>query len=132
MQWCSDLHGALSELCRVVRPGGTVAFSTLAHGSMPELRRAWQAVDDREHTNRFLPEEQLEKALHGWDVEYQLHPVTLWFDDALSAMRSLKGIGATHLHDGREQRVLTRSQLQQLQLAWPSVQGKYPLTYQLF
>ncbi|EPZ2456192.1 malonyl-ACP O-methyltransferase BioC [Citrobacter youngae] len=132
VQWCSDLHGALSELCRVVRPGGTVAFSTLAHGSMPELRRAWQAVDDREHTNRFLPVEQLEKALHGWDVEYQLHPVTLWFDDALSAMRSLKGIGATHLHDGREQRVLTRSQLQQLQLAWPSVQGKYPLTYQLF
>ena len=40
VQWCSDLHGALSELCRVVRPGGTVAFSTLAHGSMPELRRA--------------------------------------------------------------------------------------------
>ena len=58
--------------------------------------------------------------------------VTLWFDDALSAMRSLKGIGATHLHEGREQRVMTRSQLQQLQLAWPQQQGKYPLTYHLF
>lgn len=61
--------------------------------------------------------EQLENALCGWDVEYQSHAVTLWFDDALSAMRSLKGIGATHLHDGREQRVLTRSQLRRLQLA---------------
>ena len=132
VQWCSDLRGALSELYRVVRPGGTVAFSTLAQGSMPELRQAWRTVDDREHANRFLPVEQLENALCGWDVEYQSHAVTLWFDDALSAMRSLKGIGATHLHDGREQRVLTRSQLRQLQLAWPCQQGKYPLTYHLF
>lgn len=132
VQWCSDLRGALRELYRVVRPGGTVAFSTLAQGSMPELRQAWRAVDEREHANRFLPVEQLENALHGWDVEYQSHAVTLWFDDALSAMRSLKGIGATHLHDGREPRVLTRSQLRQLQLAWPCLQGKYPLTYHLF
>ncbi|HFM1638266.1 TPA: methyltransferase domain-containing protein [Escherichia coli] len=57
---------------------------------------------------------------------------TLWFDDALSAMRSLKGIGATHLHEGRDPRILTRSQLQRLQLAWPQQQGRYPLTYHLF
>ena len=70
--------------------------------------------------------------MHGWQGHHQSISLTLEFDDALSAMRSLKGIGATHLHEGREPRVLTRSQLQQLQLAWPQRQGKYLLTYHLF
>lgn len=32
VQWCSDLRGALRELYRVVRHGGTVAFSTTGAG----------------------------------------------------------------------------------------------------
>ena len=58
--------------------------------------------------------------------------VTLEFSDALSAMRSLKGIGATHLHAGREKKPLTRGQLQRLELAWPQEQGRFPLSYHLF
>ncbi len=132
MQWCGNLSTALGELCRVVRPGGVVAFTTLAQGSLPELHQAWQAVDERPHVNRFLPSADIEQALKGFRYQHNMQPVTLWFDDALSAMRSLKGIVATHLHAGRDQRVLTRSQLQQLQLAWPQQQGRYPLTYYLF
>ncbi|HBX04888.1 MAG TPA: malonyl-ACP O-methyltransferase BioC, partial [Leclercia adecarboxylata] len=58
--------------------------------------------------------------------------VTLLFDDALSAMQSLKGIGATHLHAGRSSKPLTRGQLHQLAQAWPQQAGKFPLSYQLF
>lgn len=132
VQWCGDLQRALSELYRVVRPGGVVAFTTLAQGSLPELRQAWRAVDARPHANRFLAEARIRKAADTWRGQYQMQTITLWFPDALSAMRSLKGIGATHLHEGREQRVLTRTQLRQLQLAWPQQQGKFPLTYHLF
>lgn len=32
VQWCGDLRDALSELYRVVRPGGVVAFTTLCQG----------------------------------------------------------------------------------------------------
>ncbi|MCZ8958635.1 malonyl-ACP O-methyltransferase BioC [Escherichia albertii] len=132
VQWCAELSTALGELYRVIRPGGVVAFTTLVQGSLSELHQAWQAVDERTHANRFLSQADVERTLKGFRHQHRLQPITLWFDDALSAMRSLKGIGATHLHEGRDPRILTRSQLQQLQLAWPQQQGRYPLTYYLF
>ena len=68
----------------------------------------------------------------GYRYQETSTSITLPFPDALSAMRSLKGIGATHLHQGRSSQPLTRGRLQQLQLAWPSQAGECPLTYHLF
>ncbi|WLI78384.1 malonyl-ACP O-methyltransferase BioC [Kosakonia sp. H02] len=131
VQWCDDLRQAVSELYRVAQPGGCVAFTTLAEASLPELNQAWQAVDTLPHANRFLPVQAIEQALRGWHVRSGVENITLYFDDAASALRSLKGIGATHLHAGRQQG-LTRGKLQRLELGWPQRQGKFPLTYQLF
>lgn len=132
VQWCDDLHRALSELSRVVRRGGAVAFTTLAAGSLPELNQAWQAVDAHPHANRFLPAQHLADTVQMLGGCGGVVPITLDFADAQSAMRSLKGIGATHLHAGRQPAPLTRSQLQRVQLAWPQREGKCPLTYHLF
>jgi len=132
VQWCASLPQALAELYRVAQPGGKVAFTTLLNGSLPELNQAWQAVDTQPHANRFLSGQQVNDALSGWQYRCAVQTVTLLFDDALSAMQSLKGIGATHLHAGRANRPLTRGQLQQLAQAWPQQAGKFPLSYQLF
>jgi len=131
VQWCDSLHQALSELYRVVRPGGRIAFTTLVEGSMPELNQAWQALDRQAHANRFLSEAQIYHALRDWRFDAGVQTVTLHFADAAGAMRSLKGIGATHLHAGRSTG-LTRGGLQQLQQAWPQQNGTFPLSYQLF
>ena len=132
VQWCASLPRALAELWRVTQPGGKVAFTTLLNGSLPELNQAWQAVDTQPHANRFLTGQQVNDALSGWQYRCAVQNVTLLFDDALSAMHSLKGIGATHLHAGRADKPLTRGQLQQLAQAWPQQAGKFPLSYQLF
>lgn len=131
VQWCDDLRQAVGELRRVTEPGGYIAFTTLADGSLPELNQAWRALDSLPHANRFLPATEIEQALRDWPLRCGIDTVTLWFADAASALRSLKGIGATHLHAGRQQG-LTRGKLQRLQEAWPQQQGKFPLTYQLF
>jgi len=132
VQWCASLSRALAELYRVTQPGGKVAFTTLLNGSLPELNKAWQAVDTQPHANRFLTGQQVNDALTEWRYRCAVQTVTLLFDDALGAMQSLKGIGATHLHAGRADRPLTRGQLQQLAQAWPQQAGKFPLSYQLF
>ncbi len=132
VQWCSSLTQALGELYRLARPGGRVAFTTLLDSSLPELNQAWRAVDAQPHANRFLTYEQVALAHGDWRYRGVVQRVTLVFDTALSAMRSLKGIGATHLHDWRERKPLTRRQLQRLELAWPQQRGMFPLTYQLF
>ena len=132
VQWCSSLPQALGELYRVTRPGGKVAFTTLLESSLPELNQAWQAVDARAHANRFLSQEAVLQALRGWRYRYRVQTITLAFDDALSAMRSLKGIGATHLHSGRDNKPLTRGELQRLEMAWPQQEGAFTLSYQLF
>ncbi|MDT3519153.1 malonyl-ACP O-methyltransferase BioC [Cronobacter sakazakii] len=131
VQWCQSLSDALAGMLRVARPGGRVAFSTLAHGSLDELHQAWAAVDDRPHANRFASAEAVHAAAPVARMTLRQHPVTLLFGDALSAMQSLKGIGATHLHAGRDSRTLTRRELRRLEDAWPRQDGHFPLTYQL-
>ncbi len=88
-------------------------------------------MDDRPHANRFASAEAVHAAAPAARMTLRQHPVTLLFGDALSAMQSLKGIGATHLHAGRDSRTLTRRELRRLEDAWPRQDGHFPLTYQL-
>lgn len=131
VQWCSNLRRGLAELYRVTRPGGHIAFTTLADGSLQELNQAWAAVDARRHGNRFLPETTIQDACAGWRYQLKRHHICQQWPDVLSAMRSLKGIGATHLHEGRASGVLTRRGLETLSAAWPRRDGQFLLSYQL-
>jgi len=131
VQWCNDLRDGLSELYRITRSGGCVAFTTLGADSLTELHTAWQAVDERAHANQFLSVEQIQNACKDWRCSLQVHEISQFYPTVMSAMQSLKGIGATHLHDGRKASLMTRQQLQKLSLAWPQKEGQFPLTWQL-
>lgn len=131
VQWCSDLAQGLRELCRVTRPGGRVLFSTLAEASLHEVRHAWQALDHYQHVNTFLSEAAIQQAGAGLALRLHSETVEQHFPDVLSALQSLKGIGATHIHQGRASGLLTRQRLHQLAQHWPHDERGYQLSYQL-
>ncbi|KFK95087.1 MULTISPECIES: malonyl-ACP O-methyltransferase BioC [unclassified Serratia (in: enterobacteria)] len=131
VQWCSSLPRALAELYRITRPGGVILFSTLAAGSLHELGDAWQQVDGERHVNDFLPLAQIAAACGDYRHHLQSVWQTLEYPDVMALMRSLKGIGATHLHQGREAGLLSRQRLAALQAAYPRQRGQFPLSYHL-
>ena len=131
IQWCDDLAQGLRELCRVTRPGGRVLFSTLAEHSLHEVRSAWQALDDYQHVNTFLSTAAIQQAGAGLALRLSSETVEQRFPDVRSALQSLKGIGATHIHQGRASGLLTRQRLHQLAQHWPRDERGYRLSYQL-
>lgn len=130
VQWC-QLPLALAELHRVIRPGGRVAFSTLAEGSLDELRQTWEQLDGCRHTNRFLPFAELCTIARPYRAELQQETRTMYFADLPSLLHSLKGIGATWLQEGRSQGLFSRARLQALSDTYPKTPRGLPLSYRL-
>ncbi|RYC48038.1 malonyl-ACP O-methyltransferase BioC [Pectobacterium zantedeschiae] len=131
VQWCDSLPRALAELYRVTRPGGVIAFATLADGSLSELSQAWQRLDGTQRTNRFLPLTAVDAACQPYRHHLIQEREVCFFPDVLTLMKSLKGIGATWLHEGRTPGLLSRARLAALSACYPQEEGGYPLSYQL-
>ncbi|MDC9582958.1 malonyl-ACP O-methyltransferase BioC [Xenorhabdus sp. PR6a] len=131
VQWCNDLPCALREFYRITRPGGLIVFSTLAQGSLHELAAAWERVDGYRHINPFLPLRAITRACQPYRHKIINQQYDQRYPQLLPLLHSLKGIGATHLHHGRQQGLMTRKRLKALAEAYPRNNGDYPLSYQI-
>ncbi len=131
VQWCGDFPSALREFYRVTRPGGLIVFSTLAQGSLNELATAWKQVDDYQHINQFLPLRAITQACQSYRHKIIHRKYLQCYPQLLPLLNSLKGIGATHLHHGRQRGLMTRKRINALAEAYPRNHGNYPLSYQI-
>ncbi|SDK28815.1 pimeloyl-CoA biosynthesis protein BioC [Ferrimonas sediminum] len=137
LQWSDNLQLALSQLKRVVKPGGRLLFSTLATGSLTELDQAWQQAHGRHHINRFLSPDaiRMQVAQAGFSPsQLMFETITLHYPSALAVMKALKGVGANHLNHGRAPGLTGKGTLQRLQRAYATQansHGLLPLTYQV-
>ncbi|NND39722.1 MAG: malonyl-[acyl-carrier protein] O-methyltransferase BioC [Pseudomonadales bacterium] len=97
LQWCTDFGGVLQRLSGLLKPGGELVLSTLAQGSLRELREAWHLVDQTEHVNRFADSNDLYQAANACGLTlraFKQSKEQLHFANSTELMASVKGIGA--------------------------------------
>lgn len=121
VQWCADLPAVLGEACRVLRPGGVAAFSSLCIGTLGELRQSWEAVDGFVHVNRFRAFEQYQQHCAGSGLEVlelRTEDRVLHFPDLRSLTHELKALGAHNLNPGRPDGLTGRERVRALIAAY--------------
>ncbi|MDR2208004.1 MAG: malonyl-ACP O-methyltransferase BioC [Azoarcus sp.] len=135
-QWCSP-ETALSEVCRVLSPGGVARIATLGPRTLHELRTAFSAVDDGVHVIDFTGVEDWLTASGIAGLTVQLYMQETLFDfasDLRTLLGNIKAIGARTVGNRERQRTLGRKGWQALRSAYETFRrpdGLLSTTYDL-
>lgn len=120
IQWC-DPRRALAEAARVLVPGGRLAISSLAPGTLRELDQAFAGSDDHRHVLEFTPAAELAIAASAaglTEVRIEQPVVRLHHPQLASLLRELKALGANQVGAGRRRSLMGRG-------AWRAIETRY-------
>ncbi|WP_024950764.1 methyltransferase domain-containing protein [Cobetia crustatorum] len=94
VQWCDRPEKWLSEIARILRPGGKAFINTLGPGTLSEVRHAWQRDDDS--VRHFPSAETLVTLATSADLicEWDMRQHVFHYPDFARVMDSIKRIGA--------------------------------------
>lgn len=110
LQWC-ELPRAIAEAMRVLRPGGTLALSTLSVLTFAELRAAFAGIDHHPHTLAFLEPDAIATEIRrgGFaQIDGSRVMVTEHHSDFRSLLRQVKATGANQISGRRRPGLLGR------------------------
>jgi len=134
-QWC-DSPRALSEAAHVLKPGGRLAVSSLAPGTLRELESIFAGLDTYRHVLDFSPPQTLTDACHAAGFhEVTLHTVTVrcYHPDLRSLLHSLKSLGANQVGLHRRPGLFGRRGWQTLETRYEALRSAegLPVTYEV-
>ncbi|MDR1997240.1 MAG: malonyl-ACP O-methyltransferase BioC [Candidatus Margulisbacteria bacterium] len=130
LQWLDEPRRVFAEVFRALKPGGVFLFSTLAAGSLRELRQAYALAGGTAGLHKFQPAGELQRALLGQGLLPEIFTAALevqWFADLRALLRSMQSVGAKSAAPG----AMTKTRWQKLQQVYPRQDGRYPLTYEV-
>lgn len=126
LQWCRDLLSVFSDCQKVLKPDGTLVFSTFGPRTLCELKQAWATVDTYHHVNEFYDSNELIQFLTSAgfsDIQLEIQCHQPAYASVLDLMKELKGIGAHNVSAGRNKKMTTKTQMQQMISAYPAVKS---------
>lgn len=121
IQWCEQLDRVLKEAFRVLKPGGVFVFSTLAKGSLEEMREVWRTIDYESHTNEYLSFVEQEEICHYSKFSVQklrCCSEVLYYNTVMNLLREFKSLGANTVTQTGQKGLMTPSKLQRFMLAY--------------
>jgi len=136
LQWCQNLSIVLNEIKRVLKPNGSLVFSTFGCQTLQELKQAWASVDNFSHVNEFYNAKQIRKYLNttGYqEIVITENTYTSHYNSVMALMRELKGIGAHNVMAGRNHNMTGKSKMQAMINYYETLQvnNKIPATFEI-
>ena len=139
IQWCEDLDSLMTEIKRVLKPGGKFWFATLGPKTLHELRSAWHAVDNYVHVNEFVASDSLKArikanglSINDWQESFEVYH----YDEVRDLTKELKGIGAHNVNEGRPAGLTGKARILKFKQAYEAFRlqenGKLPATYEVY
>ena len=136
-QWCTDIDEVFKELHRVLKPGGSLFFTTVGPDTLKELRYSWQAVDNYQHVNQFLDMHDVGDALvrqQFSDAEMDMEHFTLTYPTAFEIMRELKALGTQTILQDQHIGLTGKTRFAKLVETYETFRnddGRLPATYEI-
>ncbi|MEE8343240.1 MAG: malonyl-ACP O-methyltransferase BioC [Gammaproteobacteria bacterium] len=136
LQWCNDVGQALGEFARLLRPGGTVLFTTFGPDTLKELRASWSQVDSYTHVNGFFDMHDIGDALMQCGLTEPVmdtETFTLTYPSLNKLMGDLKDMGAHNVTAGRPRGLTGKGKLRTLEQAYEvfRLNGLLPATFEV-
>lgn len=104
LQWSPDWRASVQEWLRVVKPGGSVVFSTFSQGTLSELSFCFAQVDAHAHVSEFVTADAI-LSFPGAVCEEET--ITEYYPDLHTLSRHLKALGARNKSAARRRSLMT-------------------------
>ena len=136
-QWCEKLPVLAAEIARVLKPGGTLAFTSLGSRTLCELRESWAEVDDYVHVNHFISADNWQQDISqaGLSIQhFDIDHCQLDYRDLRHLTDELKGLGAHNVNSGQNKGLTGPEQIRALIRAYEkyrNTDGQLPATWEV-